>query len=334
MKYDAFISYRRENGFLMAQVIYDRLRKKGINCFLDLEELRSGEFDEKIISIIRDADYFLLVLPKNALNRCADEKDWVRREIMAALENNKTIIPVMYDGFRWPKKWPGGIPEELKRIERMNGVSGTQEYLSAMIDKLVTFMPCIQAKALSDTRRTGDGNDSLEAVPLGTVDFFSHAFSCVDEIECIDMAFHAGAEWRSVTEKVEMLSWILEKKIRLRVLVNTDNEVGEIVKSMTQPLKKYISFDSCVEAWGELMESYPDLVTVRIANLPLLHRLYIVRGENGGEANVKFYTYGNYIPENDVRNAFKFGTREYMLYANEFDYLWDHSRGWNMVQSS
>ena len=36
--YDAFISYRRENGFLMAQVIYDRLKERGIQCFFDLEE--------------------------------------------------------------------------------------------------------------------------------------------------------------------------------------------------------------------------------------------------------------------------------------------------------
>lgn len=28
MQYDAFISYRRENGFLMAQVIRDRLEEK------------------------------------------------------------------------------------------------------------------------------------------------------------------------------------------------------------------------------------------------------------------------------------------------------------------
>ena len=29
MKYDGFISYRRENGFLMAQVIHDRLLERG-----------------------------------------------------------------------------------------------------------------------------------------------------------------------------------------------------------------------------------------------------------------------------------------------------------------
>lgn len=44
-RYDALISYRRENGFLMAQVIYDRLKNRGIQCFFDLEEWRSGKFD-------------------------------------------------------------------------------------------------------------------------------------------------------------------------------------------------------------------------------------------------------------------------------------------------
>ena len=67
--YDAFISYRRDNGFLMAQVIYDRLKERGINCFLDLEELRSGKFDEKILVAIQQAHTFILILPRNALDR-------------------------------------------------------------------------------------------------------------------------------------------------------------------------------------------------------------------------------------------------------------------------
>ena len=97
--YDAFISYRRENGFLMAQVIYDRLKERGIQCFFDLEELRSGKFDEKILVAIREAHTFILILPKDALNRCVNEDDWVRREIIEAVRCDKVIIPIMYDGF-------------------------------------------------------------------------------------------------------------------------------------------------------------------------------------------------------------------------------------------
>ena len=124
-RYDAFISYRRENGFLMAQVIYDRLKDKGIQCFFDLEELRSGKFDEKILVAIREAHTFILILPKNALTRCKNEDDWVRQEILEAVRCNKVIIPVMYDGFKWPRRWGAEFPEEFHGLEHMNGVSGS-----------------------------------------------------------------------------------------------------------------------------------------------------------------------------------------------------------------
>ena len=125
----------------MAQVIRDRLKEKGINCFLDLEELRSGKFDEKILLAIQEAHTFILILPQNALNRCSNENDWVRREVLEAVRCNKTIIPVMYDGFKWPKKWNENIPEEIRNLEKMNGVSGSQEYLPAMINRIISYMP-------------------------------------------------------------------------------------------------------------------------------------------------------------------------------------------------
>ena len=89
MGFDAFISYRRENGFLMAQVIRNRLEEKSIHCFLDLEELRSGRFDERILLEIQQAHTFILVLPKNTLTRCSNENDWVRREILEAVNYKK-----------------------------------------------------------------------------------------------------------------------------------------------------------------------------------------------------------------------------------------------------
>lgn len=101
MKYDAFISYRRDNGFLMAQVIHDHLEERGIHCFLDLEELQAGVFDEKIYDAIQDSPNFILILQPNALDRCTDEEDWVAKEIIAATKMNKKIIPVLCEGFEW-----------------------------------------------------------------------------------------------------------------------------------------------------------------------------------------------------------------------------------------
>lgn len=73
----------------MAQVIRNRLEEKSIHCFLDLEELRSGRFDERILLEIQQAHTFILVLPKNTLTRCSNENDWVRREILEAVKYKK-----------------------------------------------------------------------------------------------------------------------------------------------------------------------------------------------------------------------------------------------------
>lgn len=230
--YDAFISYRRDNGFLMAQVIYDRLKERGINCFLDLEELRSGKFDEKILVAIQQAHTFILILPRNALNRCKDEGDWVRKEILEAVRCRKTIIPVMYDGFKWPQKWNAGIPEEIRGLERMNGVSGSQEYLPAMIDKIISYMPqdAVREKVLT-------GTSEQSTLSSGTTLFFEELLKNLTDIQCVDMAFHAGMGWRQSSEKVKILTYLIENKIRLRILANTAEVVKNITASMTQPLK-------------------------------------------------------------------------------------------------
>lgn len=101
MNFDAFISYRRNNGFMIAQVINDQLAKRGINCFLDMEVLSSGKFDVKILSAIAEAPNFILILSEGALDKCSDEDDWVRSEILEAVnleavKLNKTIIPILY----------------------------------------------------------------------------------------------------------------------------------------------------------------------------------------------------------------------------------------------
>ena len=319
MIYDAFISYRRDNGFLMAQVIHDRLKDRGIKCFFDLEELRSGQFDEKILVAIQEAHSFILILPKNALNRCINEDDWVRKEILAAIKYRKTIIPVMYDGFRWPKKWNDDIPPEIRALENTNGVSGSKEYLPAMIEKIISYMPDLVRDKLA-FRQNVDTN-----IPLDTIDFFEYALNETDEPKSVDMAFHAGADWRRSSAKVDLLLTFLNKRMNLRILANTTDVVGDITKSMTQPLKRYLGYEASLSEWLELESAYPEQVKVRIPSVPLLHRLYIVRGRGFGCANVKYYTYGNYTPEKDFRLSFGGNSKEFRLYSCEFDYLWQNS---------
>lgn len=313
---DAFISYRRDGGYLMAQLLRSALKDQGIHCYLDLEEDRSGQFDKRLLDAIRDSSNFILILTKGTLDRCINADDWVRREIVEAVTSNKNIIPVMYPDFVWPKELNEQFPNEILLLEKKQGVILRQEYLQATIEKIIDYM--IDVKHLYNRSTKFDG------IPKGTSEFFTSGLErLASNIQCVDMAFHAGAEWRRNSDKVDILTNIIEKNIPLRILVNSADTVSSVCSHMSQPLKKYVGFDSCVEEWTELAQTYPDAVQVRIADVPLLHRLYILIGEKTGYVNVKYYTYGNYTPDKDFRMVFDNSRMEYKLYTEEFDYIWN-----------
>ena len=86
-KYDVFISYRRKSasgaidGTYVARMLKMELEQRGYTVFFDYNECTDGDFVQRILPSIRNSKYFILVLTSGALIRCADENDWVRREI-------------------------------------------------------------------------------------------------------------------------------------------------------------------------------------------------------------------------------------------------------------
>ena len=52
MKYDVFISYRRD-AFESANLIAEKLRSAGYSVFFDLETLRAGKFNEQLLADLR-----------------------------------------------------------------------------------------------------------------------------------------------------------------------------------------------------------------------------------------------------------------------------------------
>ena len=113
MKYDIFISYRREGGDKYARTIQQALEKQ-YRVFLDFDELKDGVFDQRIIDAISESPVFLLILSRGALDRCVNEDDWVRQEILHASKCGCHIVPVTivdddFDGL------PASLPKELLR---------------------------------------------------------------------------------------------------------------------------------------------------------------------------------------------------------------------------
>ena len=131
-----FISYRRDGGELGAQLIYEHLVRLGYSVFYDIETMTAGQFDETLLTRIEEARDFVLILSKNALDRCASEADWVRREIAHALKMNKNIIPVMLRGFAFPED----LPKDIAPIRLRHGVVfESMDLFEAKVQKLTAL---------------------------------------------------------------------------------------------------------------------------------------------------------------------------------------------------
>lgn len=136
-KYDIFISYRRDGGAQYARNLQLMLEKKGYKVFLDYDELKDEEFSPQIEAAIRNSTIYMIVLTKGSMTRCANEGDWVRREIEIAIDNGNKIIPVNPDGTF------DGIPDNVPRI--IKDAIGLKQYseinfgqsLNATVDLMV-----------------------------------------------------------------------------------------------------------------------------------------------------------------------------------------------------
>lgn len=112
-QYDIFISYRREGGKDYARTIQQALEKQ-YKVFLDFDELKDGVFDQRIMDAISHSSVFILLLTKGALDRCVNEDDWVRAEIIHAGNCKCHIVPVIIDDTF--EGIPEYLPTELKDL--------------------------------------------------------------------------------------------------------------------------------------------------------------------------------------------------------------------------
>jgi hypothetical protein len=120
-----FISYRRQEaiaevGRLWSDLQWHCGRK---NVFLDHESIEGGaRFPQTIAEAVAAAEVVLVVIGRQWLSvtgktggrRLDDPADWVRREIKAALDANKKIIPVLVQDAEMPKA--GDLPEAIREL--------------------------------------------------------------------------------------------------------------------------------------------------------------------------------------------------------------------------
>ena len=156
-----FISYRRQDAATEAGRIYSRLVKSfgRDGVFKDLDSTSPGaNFVEVIRRTIGMCDVLLVVIgPRwlqthNEASRLDDPRDWVRIEILSALERNILVIPILVEGATMPAE--ADLPEELGPLASYQALFLTETGWRSELTRLVRRISAHQ-RALDDP---GSGN--------------------------------------------------------------------------------------------------------------------------------------------------------------------------------
>jgi len=141
-----FINYRREDTAPYAGRLYDRLSAKfgSDQVFIDIDQIEPGEdFVEAIhrkvgaceTAIVLLGPDWLHVTDASGQRRLNDPEDFVRMEIVAALQRKIRVIPVLVGGAQMPRKQD--LPEPLAALSRRNAIELSEARFHADVDRLI-----------------------------------------------------------------------------------------------------------------------------------------------------------------------------------------------------
>lgn len=140
MKYDIFISYRRQGGSERAELLKAILEKRGYDpnrVFMDTHTLRGGDFKMRIKEAIEQSVNIIVLITKGCFDNIKEEDYWIY-ELSEASALNKHIIPVFFDGINNIDKY--NLPKTLQELPYQNAVSYNHEYSDASYSKLISFL--------------------------------------------------------------------------------------------------------------------------------------------------------------------------------------------------
>jgi formylglycine-generating enzyme required for sulfatase activity len=155
----AFISYRRVDTSWVAGRIFDRLRSK-LNideAFMDVESLALGSrVKEALDKAVSECDVLLALIGEDWLTirdeqgqrRLDNPNDFVRVEIVAALERNIPVIPIVVDATDMPKEEQ--LPLALRGLANRNALHMRYTSFNQDMGRLETELSGAQKKPDDD----------------------------------------------------------------------------------------------------------------------------------------------------------------------------------------
>ena len=152
MIYDIFISYKRKSG-QTASNLYYRLTTRGYSTFYDLDEMRTGNFNEQLLSYIDNAKDVFVIIEDGSLDGCKREdweNDWFLFEIAHAIEKKKNIIPILLDCNMPHQEF---FPDKLKELSLKQSPEFSLSFFEEYLNKLER-QGCIQSQPLAKNKMT------------------------------------------------------------------------------------------------------------------------------------------------------------------------------------
>ena len=131
-----FISYRRSASKHLARSIFMDLRANGYDVFLDVNTIDNGAFDTIILNQIAARAHFILLISPGSMERCANDGDWLRREIEEAIRLNRNIVPIFEEGVNFEQDIQTLPAATRNYLSRMNGIRLFHDYFEAAMDNL------------------------------------------------------------------------------------------------------------------------------------------------------------------------------------------------------
>ncbi|MBR4943610.1 MAG: toll/interleukin-1 receptor domain-containing protein [Clostridia bacterium] len=159
LKFDVFISYRRDGGEVMGRLLFELL-KDNYNVFFDHESLSSGRFDKKILEVIKDCNDVVFLLSKGCFDRCGNENDWFMQEIDCAVNHDKNIMLLLMEDFEMPV---GAellqYPEGVQKLVCYNGYKINIAHVDGVVAKLESGLKTPKKEKVSPVDSVSEWNE-------------------------------------------------------------------------------------------------------------------------------------------------------------------------------
>lgn len=171
-----FVSYARTDGEFALKLAKE-LRAANVNIWMDQLDIRAGDtWDRAVEDALHRCRGLLIVLSPSSVSSRS-----VMDEVSFAIEENKKVIPVLYQACK--------IPFRLRRVQRTDFTSDYSAGLSKLVD------------AVRDTPLSSDRDSTAGSSALSTADVGAHAAKAEGRIS-------RESYWSSLRPRLVTALWV------------------------------------------------------------------------------------------------------------------------------